>query len=89
MSSAQLALCSHRPAPFPGRPLVVVHGDDAVRYTSDPGAHWSWLGAEGVEVVVLAGADHAMLEVPGVAALASVLAAWAEAAERVSLDMSA
>jgi hypothetical protein len=62
---------------FPGRPLVVLHEDDAARYTSDPEADWAALGTEGVDVVVLPGSDHAMLEADGVAGLGVVLATWA------------
>jgi thioesterase domain-containing protein len=80
-SPAQAALALHRPEPFPGRPLVVLHRDDASRYTSDPTADWGALGTEGVEVVLLPGGDHAMLEPRGVCALAEVLGAWAASAE--------
>ena len=81
LSPAQLALVTHQPAMFPGRPLVVLHQHDAVRYTSNPGADWAPLGSKGVDVVVVPGSDHAMLEVPGVSALANVLTTWAESAE--------
>jgi amino acid adenylation domain-containing protein len=74
---AQAALESHRPLPFPGRPLVVLHDADAAEYTARPAVEWDALGTEGVDVLLLPGSDHAMLEGRGAEALAAVLETWA------------
>jgi len=72
-SAIQASLAAHRPEPCPGRPLVVLHDDDSSEYTDDPERDWTGLGLEGVEVEVLPGGDHDMLEEPGVARLAALL----------------
>lgn len=75
--AAQEALAAHRPQPFPGRPLVVLHEEDTALYSTDPEEDWAGLGSEGIELVVLPGSDHAMLEPTGVDGLAAVLRRWA------------
>ncbi len=75
--AAQAARALHQPQPFPGRPLAVLHRDDTALYTDRPGDTWATLGTDGVDVVVLTGGGHAMLEDGGVGALASVLGTWA------------
>jgi len=74
--AAQEALASHRPSPFPGRPLVVLHEEDTALYSSDPERDWAALGSEGIEVVIAPGSMHAMLESDGASALADVLTTW-------------
>lgn len=68
----QLGLAAHRPAVYPGRALVVLHAEETVAYTEDPARDWAAL-ADHVELEVLPGADHAMLEEPGVGRLAELI----------------
>jgi len=46
-----------------------------MEYTDDPARDWATLATEGVDVKILPGLDHAMLEEPGVADLAALLRA--------------
>jgi amino acid adenylation domain-containing protein len=78
-AAAQSALSAHRPGWFPGRPLVVLHRDDSTPYIEHPERDWAGLGTDGVDVVVVPGASHAMLE-DGAGELAGVLRSWAETA---------
>ena len=61
----QRALDRLEPRAFPGRALLVLHDDDTADYTTNPELEWASLAHE-VEVVLLPGRDHAMLEEPGV-----------------------
>jgi len=74
--AAQEALASHRPSPFPGRPLVVLHQEDTALYSSDPEGDWAALGSEGIELVIAPGSAHSMLEADNVSVLAGVLTSW-------------
>jgi len=74
--AAQEALASHRPSPFPGRPLVVLHEEDTALYSSDPERDWAALGSEGIELVIAPGSTHSMLESDNASALADVLTTW-------------
>jgi amino acid adenylation domain-containing protein len=62
----------HRPNRFPGQALVILHAEETAEYTADPRREWAGL-ANDVDVVVLPGRDHAMLEEPGVKELAALL----------------
>ena len=68
----QRALAAHRPATYGGTALVVLHEDETAAYTDDPGRDWAAL-AEHVDLEVLPGAEHSMLELPGVARLGELL----------------
>jgi thioesterase domain-containing protein len=68
----QRALATHRPATYPGSALLVLHKDETAFYTDDPGHEWSAL-AEHIDLEVLPGAEHAMLEEPGVGRLAELI----------------
>ena len=68
----QRALSAHDPGVYPATALVILHADETVLYTDDPSRVWAAL-AEKLDVAVLPGAGHAMLERPGVARLASLL----------------
>ena len=68
----QRALARHEPRSFPGRALVVLHADDTADFTENPEREWAPLARE-VEVVLLPGGGHAMLEEPGVRRLAELL----------------
>lgn len=66
------ALAAHRPTAYPGRALVVLHERETALYTNDPTRDWQEL-AERVDIEVVPGADHAMLEEPGVNRLAALI----------------
>ena len=68
----QVALAAHRPARYPGAAVVVLHQDDTAIYTENPLRDWAKL-ADTIELVILPGRDHAMLEEPGVARLADIV----------------
>ena len=76
LAPAKAALASHRPYPFPGRPLVVLHERDTAVYTDHAETTWTALGTDGIDVVVLPGDGHAMLEHGGVTKLSAVLCSW-------------
>lgn len=68
----QVALTAHRPARYPGAAVVVLHQEDTATYTEDPLRDWAKL-ADNIDLVILPGRDHAMLEEPGVARLADIV----------------
>ena len=72
---AQAALGPHRPQRFPGTPLVVLHELDTALYTADAETEYRALGTDGIELLMLPGSDHAMLE-HGVDDLVAVLEEW-------------
>lgn len=76
-TAAADALAQHRPEPYVGRPLVVMHRDDTDAYSSRPERDWAGLGSDGVELMLVPGGDHAMLETPGAAELARLIDTWA------------
>jgi amino acid adenylation domain-containing protein len=62
----------HRPDRFPGQALVILHAEETAEYTADPRREWAGL-ADDLDVVLLPGRDHAMLEEPGLRELAALL----------------
>jgi thioesterase domain-containing protein len=68
--------------------LLVLHEEDSAGYTKDPERDWAGLATEGVDVEVLPGGDHAMLEEPGVERLAAILEARLAACLRPSRSHS-
>jgi len=73
--AVQAGLLRHTFEPYPGRALLVLHERDTSEYTDDPERDWAGLATQGVDVEVLPGGDHAMLEEPGVGRLAAILEA--------------
>jgi amino acid adenylation domain-containing protein len=71
LTDAQQALLHHEPQTYPGRTLVVLHDLDVPPAGKHVGG-WKRLSAT-VDVLVLPGTDHDMLEDPGVRRLAEVL----------------
>ena len=63
---------THDPKTFPGRALVVLHADETAQYTSTPEQEWARLADE-IELAMLPGSSHAMLDEPGVRALETLL----------------
>jgi thioesterase domain-containing protein len=51
---------------------VILHAEETAEYTADPRREWAGL-ADDLDVVLLPGRDHAMLEEPGVRELAALL----------------
>jgi amino acid adenylation domain-containing protein len=74
-NAVQAGIDGHSPEPYPGRLLLVLHEDDSSEYTDDPRRDWAGLATAGVDVELLPGSDHAMLEVSGVERLATLLEA--------------
>jgi amino acid adenylation domain-containing protein len=65
------ALAAYAPGPYEGSALVLLHEEDTAPYTADPQRDWRGL-ASSVEIVMLPGRDHAMMEEPGVEAVADL-----------------
>lgn len=72
VAAFERALTLHLPRRFPGRALVVLHEDDTALYTDNPQREWAPL-ADYVEIALVPGALHAMLEKPAVGRLAELL----------------
>ena len=66
------AFSAHDPGVYPGKALLILHEDDTALYTDNPVQSWAAL-AEEIDVTVLPGGGHAMLEEPGSARLAALL----------------
>jgi thioesterase domain-containing protein/acyl carrier protein len=66
------AFSAHDPGVYPGKALVILHEDDTALYTDDPVHSWAAL-AEQIDVTVLPGRGHAMLEEPGSVRLAALV----------------
>ncbi|MDH5281524.1 MAG: AMP-binding protein, partial [Thermoleophilia bacterium] len=66
------ALAMHRPTAYPGQALVVLHAEETAVYTENPARDWAAL-ADHVDIEVLPGAEHAMLEEPGSGRLAELI----------------
>ena len=68
----QRAHAAHHPVTYRGRTLVVLHAEETVLYTDDPARDWAAL-ADHIDLEVLPGAEHAMLEEPGSSRLAELI----------------
>jgi hypothetical protein len=79
LESLQQAIATHQPRAFPGTALLVLHRDETGAYTNDPERIWEGL-ADRVELALLPGADHAMLERPGISQLAALIRTAADGA---------
>jgi amino acid adenylation domain-containing protein len=66
------AVAANEPETFTGSALVVLHADDTCEYTETPEQEWAPL-AEEIELALLPGSFHAMLDEPGVRALETLL----------------
>jgi amino acid adenylation domain-containing protein len=69
----QRALAEHEPATYPGTALLILHEEETSVYSEDPKHDWARI-AERIDLEVLPGADHAMLEGSGIDRLAALLA---------------
>ena len=68
----QRAVLTHDADTFSGRALVVLHACETTQYTSAPEQEWARLADE-IELAMLPGSFHAMLDEPGVRALGALL----------------